>query len=228
MWKWTNTLNRYWDWSLDWEDLPASPIWGSALGFGGDGDPRLPRTDMPADGSCIENGPFAGYEVRYTGWATRPHCLSRGFGRLPASHNFSGDAISPTALRDVLNHDDFHEFVMALELGPHDVIPNGVGGDFLMFTAPNGTLKPSGRHASAGNAELVLKPDPLFFLHHTQLDRIWWMWQQKETGRRLYAYHGSKENPASAEDLLVYEPLSANITVRDILNTETARLCYRY
>lgn len=97
---------------------------------------------MPANGSCIENGPFADYEVRYTGWATRPHCLSRGFGQFPASHNFSGDAISPVVLQDVLKHDDFHEFLMALERGPHDAIPHGVGGDFMMLTAPNGTLMP--------------------------------------------------------------------------------------
>jgi len=44
----------------------------------------------------------------------------------------------------------------------------------------------------------------------------------------MYAYHGSEEEPASAEDSLAYEPLSANISVRDILNTETVRLCYRY
>ena len=110
------------------------------MGFGGNGDPRLPNTDFPANGSCIKDGPFADYEVRYTGWATRPHCLSRGFGQFPDSHNFSGDAISPAVLQDVLNQDDFDEFVMALERGPHDVIPNGVGGDFFMLTAPNGTL----------------------------------------------------------------------------------------
>ncbi|KAH8668672.1 hypothetical protein BX600DRAFT_510745 [Xylariales sp. PMI_506] len=197
----------YWDWSLDWEELPASPVWSPTLGFGGDGDPDLPRTDIPGDGSCIENGPFSDYEVHYTGWSTSPHCLSRGFGRFPASHNFSGDAISPAALQDVLNHDDFHEFIMALESGPHDAIPNGVGGDFLILTAPN---------------------DPIFFLHHTQLDRIWWIWQQKDKERRLRAYHGSVKHPASPEDVLPYEPLSANITVADILDTETAMLCYRY
>ena len=98
---------------------------------------------MPADGSCIEHGPFADYEVHFTGWATRPHCLSRGFGRLAASHNFSGSAISPEALQDVLKHDDFYEFFRALEMGPHDVIPNGVGGDFQMLTAPNGKSIPS-------------------------------------------------------------------------------------
>jgi len=72
------------------------------------------------------------------------------------------------------------------------------------------------------------RPDPLFFLHHTQLDRIWWMWQQKDKERRLHAYHDSAEDPASADDVLPYEPLSANITVRDILDTETSMLCYRY
>jgi tyrosinase len=134
-------------------------------------------------------------------------------------------------LGDVLNQEDFPEFVEALENGPHDVIPFGVGGDFMTFTAPNGMLFPQNPPSVARelkSTEFVFKPDPVFFLHHAQLDRLWWMWQQKDRGRRLYVYHGSAEHPASPEDVLPYEPLSANITARDVLNTETSKLCYRY
>ena len=40
----------------------------------------------------------------------------------------------------------------------HNVIHNWVGGDMLTGTSPN---------------------DPLFFLHHCNVDRIWWTWQRR-------------------------------------------------
>ncbi|KAK6379302.1 hypothetical protein LTS17_006220 [Exophiala oligosperma] len=211
----------YWDWSLDWQDPASSPIWDSRIGFGGDGDLSLPRTNMPPNATCVRDGPFSNYQVRNTGWATQPHCLSRGFGRLPPFHNFSGEKLHPDVLNDALAQEDFWDFVTAVEDGPHDAISHGVGGDFMLLTAPN---------------------DPVFYLHHTQIDRLWWMWQQKDPERRLYEYHGPNpsrehkqsdsaalgESFASLDDVLTYEPLSRNITVRDIMSTKTRRLCYRY
>lgn len=85
-----------------------------------------------------------------------------------------------------------------------------------------------------------MSPDPVFYLHHTQIDRLWWIWQQKDPEQRLYEYHGPNlsqghkhadsvgGSTASLNDVLPYEPLSRNITVRDIMSTETQRLCYRY
>ncbi len=34
--------------------------------------------------------------------------------------------------------DSFFNFSLALEKGPHNAIPNGIGGDFLTFEAPSG------------------------------------------------------------------------------------------
>jgi hypothetical protein len=133
--------NSYWDWSLDWKDLTASPIWNTSLGFGGDGDPDLPHNKDLVGGSCIQNGPFAGYKVRYLGRDVEPHCLSRGFGRAADANNFSGDPVSPAALQTLLSQETFPRFFWGLE-DSHDVIPFGVGGDFRVFTAPNGTFPP--------------------------------------------------------------------------------------
>ena len=54
------------------------------------------------------------------------------------------------------------------------------------------------------------------------------MWQQEHRERRLYAYHGKVGETVSIDDVLPYEPMSANITVRDVLDTEAGMLCYRY
>jgi hypothetical protein len=43
-------------------------------------------------------------------------------------------------LDKILKKDDFYGFNLALEMGPHDTIPTGIGGDFRAFTAPNGTF----------------------------------------------------------------------------------------
>lgn len=132
----------YWDWSLDWEHLAGSPIWSNDLGFSGDGDgdgdASEPTSLLEPNGSCITTGPLAHYQVQYLGWTTDPHCLSRGLGRQPGSRNFSGPKLSPSYLERVLEEDSYYEFVIALEKGPHDTIPVGVGGDFMYLTAPNG------------------------------------------------------------------------------------------
>ncbi|TGO07565.1 hypothetical protein BTUL_0265g00140 [Botrytis tulipae] len=86
-----------------------------------------------------------------------------------------------------------------------------IRGDFSMFTAPY---------------------DPVFFLHHTQLDRLWWLWQQKDTQNRLYQYRGAAAfkslEKASVKDLLLMGELVADIEVKDILDTESGISCYNY
>jgi tyrosinase len=42
--------------------------------------------------------------------------------------------------------------------GLHNLVHNWVGGDMTAATSPN---------------------DPIFFLHHANIDRIWWTWQQR-------------------------------------------------
>lgn len=29
--------------------------------------------------------------------------------------------------------------------------------------------------------------DPIFYFHHTSLDRLWWIWQMQDAEKRLYA-----------------------------------------
>lgn len=74
--------------------------------------------------------------------------------------------------------------------------------------------------------------DPIFFLHHTQLDRLWWMWQQADIHKRQTEYLGKAANNstkvASLGDIIPMGGLSADIEVAEIMNTEADLLCYRY
>lgn len=77
--------------------------------------------------------------------------------------------------------------------------------------------------------------DPVFFLHHTQVDRLWWIWQQKNPTIRSQEYNGPTVNfkhnnsgVASLDDMLYMGGLGKAVQVRDVMRTDTDLLCYRY
>lgn len=70
--------------------------------------------------------------------------------------------------------------------------------------------------------------DPVFYLHHVQLDRLWWIWQQADSSR-LSLYRGLyDDSPLSLQETLRLMGLTENKQVADVMNTESATLCYRY
>lgn len=40
--------------------------------------------------------------------------------------------------------------------------------------------------------------DPLFYLHHTWLDKIWWDWQSKDKTKRLTEMGGPNVGPENS------------------------------
>ncbi|KAF6230923.1 hypothetical protein HO173_010831 [Letharia columbiana] len=197
----------YWDWSLDWEDVTHAPVWDTTLGFGGDGNEK----DIESiHGHCVTDGPFARLQVLYVEKFPYPHCLSRGFATGGNLTRFSA-ALEPTALNELLRTSDYATFNLGVEDGPHLSIPRSIHGDFSTVTAP---------------------ADPVFFLHHTQLDRLWWKWQQGDTQARLKDYSGkaayTSSSEASLRDPLPLGYLAPDVRVEDIMNTESGLVCYRY
>ncbi|KAK0388453.1 hypothetical protein NLU13_4697 [Sarocladium strictum] len=192
----------FWDWSLDWEDLPSSQIFDSELGFGGDGDPKAERIGYA---HCVTNSPFKNMKPQWRGPVYEPHCLTRSFNE----DDWIGHFLNPESLAEILSKPTYKEFFLALELRAHDIIPTGVQGDFMAFTAPN---------------------DPIFYLHHTQLDRLWWLWQarDKKTRTKDYGGQGDGDKEVALTDILPMAGLDADIPVADIMDTEAGGLCYRY
>lgn len=73
----------------------------------------------------------------------------------------------------------------------------------------------------------------MFSLHHTQLDRLWWKWQQIEPQKQLTEYLGEAayvddSKDATLDDLIILGGLAPDVRVRDIIDTESVLLCYRY
>ncbi|KAK6596644.1 hypothetical protein H4I96_09296 [Botrytis cinerea] len=200
--------NVYWDWSLDWEDMSKSPIWDSNIGFGGNGNSHSNKS--VGHGHCVTDGPFANRTIQYFGSEYGAHCLSRGFIHGDHLRTIFGLKVQPKALEAVLLQPDYESFNLELEEGPHNAIPRAIRGDFLRVTAPN---------------------DPVFFLHHTQLDRMWWQWQQQDPEQRLlqYSRNSLMDNEVNAlDDVFHFGDFAPDKKVSEVLSTETELLCYRY
>ena len=73
--------------------------------------------------------------------------------------------------------------------------------------------------------------DPIFYLHLTNVDRIWWKWQKRhETIDKLSPQ--SLEITVSLDDPLEFISYPGMpdhpLRVKDVLKTESDLLCYNY
>ncbi|KAF5121969.1 Tyrosinase ustQ [Metarhizium anisopliae] len=211
----------YWDWSLDAADLAQSPIW-STSGFGSDGTSAGERG--VGNGHCVTDGPFANstrnWQAEEIGSqfkiSRNPHCLSRGFQTGDAKKKLQA-RVTPESIKSILEQDSYAEFFKELEDHAHNAIPQFIRGDFLLQTAPN---------------------DPVFYLHHAQVDRLWWLWQRRNNGSRMWQYHGpnsnvrldetNQNNSASLEDVISLGEFGKTVAVRDVMSTHAVNLCYSY
>lgn len=110
------------------------------------------------------------------------------------------------------------------------------------LTFPLYTLSPPQRPSPFTDQTLHLT-DPIFFVHHAQIDRLWWKWQQrhrqeedKEEGpqTRLHAYDSIARHPdsvaaaVSLNDPLELFGLGEDKRVEDVMSIRSALLCYKY
>ncbi|KAI8055755.1 hypothetical protein BDF22DRAFT_671964 [Syncephalis plumigaleata] len=148
----------------------------------------------PGD-QCVTNGRFRNYRPYYP----QPHCLQRRWD--------NGDRIgayySPQALRALLTSSTpYDTFRQRLEGAPHGQVHVSIGFDMSTMYSPN---------------------DPVFFLHHTFIDKLWADWQAlSPTNQNDYGGRDSDGTAATLDDILT----PFNYRVRDVINTRS--LCYVY
>lgn len=227
---------------MDSKDLFASPIWDPIHGFGGNGNKSSP--EVVVGGLCVTEGPFADTTRAWMGQKERhdhkvtlqPHCMSRDFATRTRS---AGDVewlhtlIQPEYVNETLKRPNYELFFESFENGAHNSIPQLLQGDWLTFTAPNGGLS-----QQSWPRNIIDKPvDPVFFLHHAQVDRLWWIWQMKDPKTRLKQFHGPAEDfrnitithsTASKTDALLMGGIADDIKVEDVMDTKGEYLCYEY
>ena len=200
----------YWDWDLDWEAPGSSPIWDATYGIGGDGNAELNETIR--FGRCVTEGPFKSLRPSYSDHGHSPHCLSRYF-RDPYDYTagLNHTMYPRESVEIALNQPSYEDFCEFVESSLHNAVHRSIDGDFGMLTSPN---------------------DPLFFLHHAQIDRLWWKWQQNDPIHRVWEYSGPAdgqgETKCSLDDSLSYMGLGEDMKVSSVMDTEDGRSMYRY
>ncbi|KAL2839419.1 tyrosinase central domain protein [Aspergillus pseudoustus] len=230
-----NGSQPYWDWPAY-----AGPNGTLAKSKIFDGSYDSMGSNGKGNNSCVYKGPFS--QSNITTFRSFPHSLitdnimNNGSGTIPT---WSFD-YEPRCLQRALNDEAFrlnnnysciNTLLAQPTIGEFENYLSTPEGD--PHFGPHG----GGHAAMGGNGEdLFISPtDPVFFLHHAQVDRMWTIWQSYDPDNRRYALNGTQtlQNvPPSPEltldDQLTFGPLSANRTTRELMDVTAGPFCYRY
>ncbi|KAL1611680.1 hypothetical protein SLS59_000399 [Nothophoma quercina] len=208
----------YWNWFAYQDDLKKSPVFdGSATSMSGDGSYVFHNGSVGGGGAiflpsgegggCLQDGPFKGMlanlgpvsptmrgQTKVNGSLSyNPRCLKRDLTTYASSNwltvqNFlnltTGDASKSVKLFQNELQGRFSDGFLGLHAAGHFSI-GGDAGD--IFSSP---------------------VDPVFFLHHTMLDRVYWIWQ---------ALHPEQANTVADTITLSNNPPSRNATLEDLI-----------
>ncbi|KAF2788134.1 Di-copper centre-containing protein [Melanomma pulvis-pyrius CBS 109.77] len=155
----------YWDEPLDAGNFPASPLLSPTTGFGGNG---------VGETHCIADGPFKDY-INPIGPGSRVtnHCINRNLGACESV--YASKLAAPQFVSACMALPTFGEFWPCVEFAAHTAGHGGIGGEMLDLVASPG--------------------DPLFYLHHAYLDKLWWEWQARDLPARLAQISGNNACP---------------------------------
>ncbi|KIM36965.1 hypothetical protein M413DRAFT_31352 [Hebeloma cylindrosporum] len=222
----------YWAWEQDVSGLSSianSPVFDPITGFGGDGVPgtysvppdanfTLSKINPAAFKGCVGDGPFKDYVLHFgPGKLVTDHCLTRGIQDDYAEH------LTSAAMANATQQPTFELFRVELEGIPfsgafkmHDSGHLSVGGEMSNFySSPGGELH------------------PLFFLHHANLDRVWWTWQTM-LPQRLYEISGRSTLDPPYQNVTLDTPLQMSaslgptVPIRDVMDIWSEPNCYTY
>ncbi|KAJ3126939.1 hypothetical protein HK098_006979 [Nowakowskiella sp. JEL0407] len=229
----------YWDWTLDADisKFALSSLFGDTA-FGGNGDfVPLPNGTAPipgrTGGGCVKNGAFKDIIVTMgpdNDVSGKPRCLTRDF--------------SPY-LAQFLNKTEVKRCMDQTEFGMFDYILQGIRF-YTTFNWNEAGLHNNGHFAVGGRMGVLgnmysSSGDPIFYLHHAQLDKIWWDWQKLDSTKRLKEVSGPVVPYGTFDPKLPYQnatldfplhlnELSApfNISISDVMDIKGGPLCYEY
>ncbi|KAI1103149.1 Di-copper centre-containing protein [Jackrogersella minutella] len=186
------------------EDPINSPLLnGNASSLGGNGAPEPSYNGVPqpgrtpniiasgGGGGCVTEGPFADMVVslgptsmsmgsnlpknpRADGTGSNPRCLRRDVNRNAAMGATADRAYSLLTGND--NMDGFYNQLLGTPPPKNDSYPWGIhtAGHYVAAVDPGGD-------------PMTSPGDPIFYFHHTSLDRLWWIWQMQDASARLNA-----------------------------------------
>ena len=160
----------YWDWSRDHADLFNSPVFedSAEYGLGGTGD----CGSSPEADCIVTTGAFAPSTGNFELAWPIPHRLRRNLTLITGWYTHErpqNSTLGPEFVRNSTQQTtgDFFSFQYAMTL-MHNHVHNFVGGD-LAGDCP----KALPEEDCQGMGISFTPNEPLFWLHHAQLDRLW-------------------------------------------------------
>ncbi|RDW60602.1 hypothetical protein BP6252_11985 [Coleophoma cylindrospora] len=176
--------------------------------FGGNGQ---------GDDNCLQDGPFANMTLTIgpgTADTNTVHCLSRAISDSGMFSSAETSAANVAACNALTTYYEMWECIFPT--GPHGSGHFGIGGTMAdMYASP---------------------VDPLFYLHHSCIDRHWWEWQNEDPATRTYQMGGytTQTEPATGwvnttlDYVLTTWGIIPDVTINDVMDTEGGYLCYTY
>ncbi|KAI3662144.1 hypothetical protein MP638_002130 [Amoeboaphelidium occidentale] len=147
---------------------------------------------------CVTQGAFANWQVPQP----NPHCVSRGIDFQSGTGAWWSSEVLGLLVR---NTPDFGQFASTLENSPHNLVHLAIGGGG------------SGGQAPGDMAYRDMSPnDPLFYMHHGFVDKLWFDWQSYHNPQGANRFSGNTNTQIPGY----------SYTVENILNTRD--LCYVY
>ncbi|KAK0648214.1 tyrosinase-like protein [Cercophora newfieldiana] len=242
----------YWEWGYDVKAPRNSPVFdGSDTSLGSDGA-AVPHQGMQiifpgateplifqpgTGGGCISKGPFKGMLIRL-GPAGLPQYGSPNTTSVPDP---SQD--NPRCVKRDLNAWVAQKWTSFRNTTELILFKNTIGtfqseltGDPRQSTNPVGAH--GGGHYTMGGdpgADPFISPgDPAFYLHHAQVDRAYWIWQNLDFDNRqgvwgtTFFFDFIPSPNTTVNDLVDLSPLAPPVTIKSLMNTVGGPLCYAY
>ncbi|KAI0317721.1 Di-copper centre-containing protein [Amylostereum chailletii] len=235
-------VSPYWNWSTDATAFFESPFWSdsnSSSGIGGWGDPNK---DF-----AVPDGAFSDFHLSYPS----PHTLRRNFTMQPyigldptlftdptqvVNTSFTESEVSYMLNNFEGDFKGFQKYFEAFE-GAHGGVHVSMGGDL-------GGVCPSNAPPGCTSGATFSANEPLFWMHHAMVDKVWYDWQHKSE-KNFWAFEGgSVQSNANASIYSQYpngappaldfnstmptDGLFDQATVYDVFNTTSGILCYVY
>jgi tyrosinase len=259
LWAYENTLREecgykgyqpYWNHARYAAAPLESPIFdGSDTSMSGTGLPVRPTTVpdgalvLPwlGGGGCISTGPFVNWTInigpvaklwtdvrdnpRLDGRGYNPRCVRRDVNSWVSSHSTTDTNITDLITKSL----DFESFQSKFESAgdPEDspgVLGVHSGGHYTWGGDPGG--------------DFFMSPgDPVFWLHHAGIDRIWWTWQNlapenrtTELGMTLTMFNDPPSRNGTLEDEMDFGVVGpgTKVKIRETMDTLKESFCYIY
>ncbi|KAB5589296.1 hypothetical protein CTheo_7266 [Ceratobasidium theobromae] len=234
-------------------DFENSSIWDPdpEVGLGGFGDPNDDNTVKTGGLNLTVTYPMLAFNPLiheiFLRQFSSAHKLRRNYQPLPFASIPGYETLqanltfTPAEIQKLLAqpNGNFTSFQYYMEKGDgmHSAVHGITGGDLA-------GLCPRGSNSSTCPFEgtPTFSPnEPMFQLHHGNVDRLWWLWQEKSLLNKFAFHGGSVQNFSdlvqfpnggapwlNTTDLIPTAGMFTSVSIGDILDTRSPPLCYIY